>query len=266
MRGRHRSARIGPAARAYLQRVGRRGSALGVVAVVALVPVVASAAMVVPSIATASSTEGTDISGVAAALAGQVDADPTMTADIAGSDSSDVAAKGSNGSTESCPPAPAGAQAVAPADSCAASEPPPADAAGAASAAVGSPNAGTVAAPVSVGGGLVFDAGNIVSDAVFYNGAAMTDEQIASFIAEQGAGCAGEWCLKNLRVDVAAQPADEFCAAIPRGRHQWPLPKRKGRLPVGRDRTWRPSPEQNLTLLPALCPPCCRCSIALEWI
>ena len=187
------------------------------VAVVALVPVVASAAMVVPSIATASSTEGTDISGVAAALAGQVDADPTMTADIAGSDSSDVAAKGSNGSTESCPPAPAGAQAVAPAEPCAAAEPPPADAAGAASAAVASPNAGTVAAPVSLGGGLVFDAGNIVSDAVFYNGAAMTDEQIASFIAEQGAGCAGEWCLKNLRVDVAAQPADEFCAAIPGG-------------------------------------------------
>src|SRR6478735_11370141 len=73
VRGRHRSARIGPAARAYLQRVGRRGSALGVVAVVALVPVVASAAMVVPSIATASSAHGpAAVSGVAAALAGQV--------------------------------------------------------------------------------------------------------------------------------------------------------------------------------------------------
>ena len=42
------------------------------------------------------------------------------------------------------------------------------------------------ASPVSVGGGLVFDAGNIVSDAVFYNDAAMTDEQIAAFLVDAG--------------------------------------------------------------------------------
>ena len=45
----------------------------------------------------------------------------------------------------------------------------------------------------------------------------MTDEQIAAFIAAQGAACAGDWCLKNLRVDVPAQPADEYCAALPGG-------------------------------------------------
>ena len=101
-------------------------------------------------------------------------------------------------------------------DACAVSEP-PADA-GAAAAADVSQGAGAVALPVSsVSGGTVFDAGNIISDAVFYNSSSMTDEQIQAFLAAQGASCTGAFCVKNLRVDVAAQPADEFCAAVPGG-------------------------------------------------
>jgi hypothetical protein len=52
---------------------------------------------------------------------------------------------------------------------------------------------------------------------VFYDAAAMTDSADRAFLAAQGAGCVGQWCLKNLLVDVAAQPADEFCAAVPGG-------------------------------------------------
>jgi len=213
LRGRHRTARIGPAAQAYLRRVGRRGSALGVVAIVALVPVVASAAMVVPTIAATAASEGAAaVSGVAAALAGQVvEADPT--ADAAGSEPSEGTTEATVDAAGLCPPGPVDAQALAPAVLCAVSEPPAGDAF-VATATAAAAASGVV--PVSAGG-LVFDPGNIASDAVFYDATSMTDEQIGAFLEAQGARCAGEWCLKNLRVDMLAQPADEFCAALPGG-------------------------------------------------
>ena len=151
---------------------------------VALVPVVASAAMVVPSIATASSSAGTDVSGVAAALAGQVDADPSEMGDVAGNDPSDVAAKGSNSTTASCPTPPAGAAAVAPAEPCAASEPPPAaDATAVAGAAL---SVGAAAFPVSVGGGWCSTRATSSPTRCSTTPRAMTDEQIAAFMPTAG--------------------------------------------------------------------------------
>ena len=45
----------------------------------------------------------------------------------------------------------------------------------------------------------------------------MSDAEIRDFIGVQGAGCVGVFCLKNLRVDSAGQPADQYCGAVPGG-------------------------------------------------
>ncbi len=58
-----------------------------------------------------------------------------------------------------------------------------------------------------------FDPGNIVSDQVFYNSAAMTVDQIRIFIRAEGEGCTGPYCLKNLAVTTTDQPADAYCEA-----------------------------------------------------
>ena len=65
-----------------------------------------------------------------------------------------------------------------------------------------------------------FDAGNIISDAVFYNTGAMTVEQIRQFVLTQGEGCTGAYCLKNLRVSTPSQPADRYCAAYQGGTNE----------------------------------------------
>ncbi len=64
-----------------------------------------------------------------------------------------------------------------------------------------------------------FAAGNIISDAVFYNTQSMTVDQIRVFIAVQNRACpAGNpWCLKNLSLTAAPVPANRWCAAIPGG-------------------------------------------------
>ncbi len=72
----------------------------------------------------------------------------------------------------------------------------------------------------SIGGGHAgFDAGNITSDAVFYNTAAMTAAQITAFITAQDTGCAqgNPWCLKSLKLTYPAAPATATCTAIPGG-------------------------------------------------
>ena len=56
-----------------------------------------------------------------------------------------------------------------------------------------------------------FDPGNIISDQVFYNPAAMSEQQIRSFIAAQGARCVGELCLKNRTWTLDPGAADEYC-------------------------------------------------------
>ena len=77
----------------------------------------------------------------------------------------------------------------------------------------------TAAAGARSGGAqATWDAGNIASDAVFYNPAAMTAAQIDAFIATQDAGCAqsNPWCLKNLTVSYPAKSwPDGYCQPIP---------------------------------------------------
>lgn len=64
-----------------------------------------------------------------------------------------------------------------------------------------------------------WDPGNIISDQVFYNVDAMTLDQVTAFVDTHNSSCAAgnPWCLRNLRVDVPAQPADAFCQAVPAG-------------------------------------------------
>ncbi len=58
-----------------------------------------------------------------------------------------------------------------------------------------------------------FDAGAIISDAVFYDVEAMTDPEIDTFLASQGEACRGGYCLKDLRIATTDQPADRYCSA-----------------------------------------------------
>lgn len=67
--------------------------------------------------------------------------------------------------------------------------------------------------PGATTGGGGFDPGNIISDQVFYNSAAMTVEQIRGFISQQNAACQGQWCLKNIRIDTTDRAADRYCNA-----------------------------------------------------
>lgn len=62
-----------------------------------------------------------------------------------------------------------------------------------------------------------FDPGDIVPDEVFYNSSAMSEQDIRTFIATQGAGCVGELCLKNRTWTMAPGAGDEYCGAYPGG-------------------------------------------------
>ncbi len=68
--------------------------------------------------------------------------------------------------------------------------------------------------------GTAFDPGNIISDAVFYNTASMTVEQIRVFLRSEGEGCVGSYCLKNLTLTTPDQPADRYCAAYQGGTNE----------------------------------------------
>lgn len=57
-----------------------------------------------------------------------------------------------------------------------------------------------------------FDPGNIISDAVFFNPVALTDDQIQAFLTARGTNCvAGSLCLKAYTAGTLAEPADAFC-------------------------------------------------------
>ena len=58
-----------------------------------------------------------------------------------------------------------------------------------------------------------FNPGYIISDNLFFNEKAMTQEQVAAFLTTQGEACQGEWCLKNHRFEVHSEKKDELCAA-----------------------------------------------------
>ena len=74
----------------------------------------------------------------------------------------------------------------------------------------------------AAGDNTVFSAGNIISDAVFYNVHAMTAEQIRAFIGIQDRPCGADnpWCLKNLKLTTPAEPSDQYCSAYPGGTNQ----------------------------------------------
>ena len=63
-----------------------------------------------------------------------------------------------------------------------------------------------------------FNAGNIVSDATFYNAAAMTPDAVQSFLNSRVVTCKGsngQNCLKDYRSATPARGADAYCAALP---------------------------------------------------
>lgn len=61
----------------------------------------------------------------------------------------------------------------------------------------------------------MFRAGNIISDAVFYDSQAMTAAQVQSFLSTKGANCrpasGGPACLKDYRTATVTEAADSFC-------------------------------------------------------
>ncbi|WP_176818888.1 LGFP repeat-containing protein [Quadrisphaera sp. DSM 44207] len=73
------------------------------------------------------------------------------------------------------------------------------------------PGAGTAQAAVSGG---AFRAGDIVSDAVFFDASTMDERQVQAFLDARGSACrAGEMpCLKDYREDTPSRAADANCA------------------------------------------------------
>ncbi|WP_309068930.1 hypothetical protein [Microbacterium sp.] len=75
------------------------------------------------------------------------------------------------------------------------------------------------AAPYAVPGGVVgFEAGNIISDAVFTNKATMTATQISAFIDSKVAACQATYvCLEDFVQTTTTRAADAYCAQYPGG-------------------------------------------------
>ena len=69
------------------------------------------------------------------------------------------------------------------------------------------------AAPAQALSGSEFDPGNIVSDAVFFNGTAMDEGQIQSWLDSRIGACRNGNCLNVKRLDTASRPADAMCGA-----------------------------------------------------
>ncbi len=66
-----------------------------------------------------------------------------------------------------------------------------------------------------------FRPGNIIADAVFYDGASMSAADLQAFLAEKGARCTtgpdGTACLKDYRTSTWTRPADDRCAGTYQG-------------------------------------------------
>ena len=58
-----------------------------------------------------------------------------------------------------------------------------------------------------------FDAGNIISDANFYDANAMSQPQIQAFLEAQVPSCGNGNCLRLKRTDTSSRPADAMCRA-----------------------------------------------------
>ena len=92
-----------------------------------------------------------------------------------------------------------------------------------------------------------FNPGNIISDGLFFNGNALSEQQVNAIIEKQGATCSGEKCLKSMTFSTESQPAKHM---------------REGRTKVPqRSSTNR---ERRATSVKKCCSPCCkRSSICL---
>jgi hypothetical protein len=87
----------------------------------------------------------------------------------------------------------------------------------AAAAIVGLIVPGWDAQPADAANASGFDAGNIISDANFYNSGSMDAGQLQAFIIGQGANCTNNGsipCLKNLTVGIPAIAANAQCASV----------------------------------------------------
>lgn len=62
-----------------------------------------------------------------------------------------------------------------------------------------------------------FNPGNIISDGTFFNGNALSEQQVSTIIEQQGASCSGERCLKSMTFSTESQSADEYCQAYDGG-------------------------------------------------
>lgn len=65
-------------------------------------------------------------------------------------------------------------------------------------------------------GGTEWDAGNIISDAIFYNSASMTVAQVQTFLDSVGPGCDSPDCLRSLIMDTPPMTSP-WCSAFPGG-------------------------------------------------
>jgi len=63
------------------------------------------------------------------------------------------------------------------------------------------------APPATAANAANFDAGNIISDALFYDGAAMTSSQIQSFLDKQIGRCSSNDCINILRTNISSRAA-----------------------------------------------------------
>ena len=69
-----------------------------------------------------------------------------------------------------------------------------------------------------------FRAGNIISDANMYQKTpSMSAAQIQKFLETQGAGCRGNGCLKNMRLNTRSFNADYYCKGSYRGANNEPV-------------------------------------------
>ncbi|KAA9152734.1 hypothetical protein F6B41_16110 [Microbacterium lushaniae] len=74
-------------------------------------------------------------------------------------------------------------------------------------------------APAEAAEGSIFDGGMIISDAEFFDGAAMSAAQVQAFLNDKGGSCVpaagGPACIKDYRADLPAMAADRYCKAVP---------------------------------------------------
>jgi hypothetical protein len=71
--------------------------------------------------------------------------------------------------------------------------------------------------PASALSGSSFQAGNIISDANFYDGTAMTADQVQAFLNSQVSSCTNSNCLRNGRFSMNSRGGDAMCSAVTGG-------------------------------------------------